>query len=83
MIGNLASVKYQIISSTRKLPFPSQHSSHKHLTNNVTQRVHCPAGTGGGHYRAVPPQTKIVPPHARIVPEEINRLGATEVQFEA
>ena len=65
MIGNLASVKYQIISSTQKLPFVSQHSSHKHLTNNVTQRVHCPAGPvprGEGITGTCLPKRKLCPP---------------------
>ena len=39
-------------------------------------------GATGGHFGAVPPQTKIVPPKRGPCPEEINRLGAIGVQIE-
>ena len=38
---------------------------------------------GGGHFGAVPPQITTCDPQARIVSKEINRLGATGVQFKA
>ena len=56
----------------------------KHVLNLTQARRHRGAFRGRApQITACTPQTRIVPPKRGLCPEEINKLGATEAQFEA